>query len=114
MQGEGSEMEGVQALLSALGLCAKARALVYGTPMVCEALKGNKKPFLVLCASDNAPNTNKRIADRCAFYGVLLADTHTTGEELARALGKGGHLAAVAITDAQLCHLVTSKLALLK
>ena len=114
MQVKNAEDERVQALLRALGFCAKARALVYGTPMVCEALKGNKKPHLVVSALDNAPNTQKRIADRCAFYGVSLVSAHTTGADLAHALGKEGHLAVVAITDEQLCRLVRSKLSALE
>ena len=40
-------------LLSTLGLCARARKLVMGTPMVCEALRDKKNPVIaVLEASD--------------------------------------------------------------
>ena len=99
-----------EALLRALGLCAKARALVYGVPMICEALKGGKKPLLVLHASDNAPNSDKRLRDRCAYYGVRLVRIGADGETLAKALGKTSRLAAVAVTDEHLCRLVLSKL----
>jgi ribosomal protein L7Ae-like RNA K-turn-binding protein len=93
-------------LLHALGICAKARALVCGTPMVCEALKGNSRPRLVIEASDNSENTAKRLADRCAFYGVELWRVAIDGETLARAIGKSGRVAAVAVSDENLCKLL--------
>ena len=55
--------------LRLLGLAARARALVIGTPLICTALsraaKG-KTPLVVLCAGDASANTKKRIADRTA------------------------------------------------
>ena len=95
-------------ILNALGLCARARGLVYGTPMVCEALRARQKPRLVVEASKNSGNTSKRIADKCAFYGVELVQIAADGEALARAVGKSGWVAAVAITDENLCRLVQS------
>ena len=55
--------------LQALGLCAKARQLVLGTPMICDALKSKKKPYLVLCASDNSENTAKDWQTEPLFMG---------------------------------------------
>lgn len=92
--------------LRALGLCAKARALVCGTPMVCEALRGKKKPLLVLCASDNSENTDKRLSDKCTYYEVEKTVLEAGGEELAAAIGKKSRVAAVAVTDENLCRLV--------
>ena len=91
-------------LLSTLGLCARARKLVTGTPMVCEALRqGGKAPVLaVLEASDTSDNTHKKLSDKCAYYKVPLyrlpADTATLG----RAIGKTGAVAAVGVTDTNL------------
>ena len=99
------------ALLRSLGLCAKARAVVFGTPMICESLAGKRKPYLVIGASDNSENSAKRLRDKCTFYGVRLAVCDVSGEELAHAVGKTGHLAAVAVTDANLCRLVEKHLA---
>lgn len=99
-----------EALLHALGLCARAGKLLYGVPMICEALSKKQKPFLVLCASDNAENSAKRLRDRCKFYGVRLASAETDGERLAHAVGKAGRLAAVAVTDVQLCRLAEQHL----
>ena len=96
--------------LGALGICAKAGKLICGTPLICEALKAKKQIFLVVEASDNSENTRKRLNDRCAFYGVNKVCLECNGDALAKALGKGGRVAAAAITDQQLCRLVTEKL----
>jgi ribosomal protein L7Ae-like RNA K-turn-binding protein len=100
-----------QKVLNALGLCAKARRLITGTPMVCESLRGAKKPFLVLCAADNSENTAKKLKDKTAFYGVPLVTLSASGAILANAVGKrGGQVAAVAITDENFCRLITASL----
>ena len=96
--------------LSALGLCAKARRLVCGTPMICEALRAKNKPFLVILASDNSENTEKKLTDKCRFYGVPLAHVAADGERLAAAVGKQSRVAAVAVTDENLCRLVENTL----
>ena len=100
-----------QKTLNALGLCAKARKLITGTPMVCESLRGAKKPFLVLCAADNSQNTAKKLSDKCSFYGVPAIILEATGASIADAVGKkGGQVAAVAVTDENLCRLILSSL----
>ena len=96
----------LQRLLSALGLCAQARKLIVGTPMICEAMRGKSKPFLVVCAADNAENTQKKLSDKSAFYGVKMKVVDIDGETLATAIGKHAKVAAVAITDKNLCRLV--------
>ncbi len=104
-----AEQEGRQ-LLFALGLCAKAGKLICGTPMICEALRGKARPQLVLTAADNSPNTAKRLRDKCAFYRVELFQTALSGESLAHAVGKTGHVAALAVTDANLAIMVRNNL----
>ncbi len=99
-----------RALLFSLGLCAKAGKLIYGVPMVCEALKKQKSVVAVFCAADNSPNSAKRLLDRCAFYGVPLYTLDIDGDTLAGAVGKSARLAALAVTDQNLCQLVLSKL----
>ncbi len=101
---------GEERLLSALGLCAKARKLVFGTPMVCEALKEKRKPYLVVEAGDNSENTRKRLEDRCGFYGVRKHRLEASGEALAHAVGKTGKVAAVAVTDENLALLILGRL----
>ena len=100
-----------QKTLNALGLCARARKLVIGTPMVCESLRGAKKPFLVLCAADNSENTAKKLKDKCSFYGVPIVTLNASGASLADAVGKKGRqVAAVAVTDENLCRLIRTSL----
>lgn len=99
-----------RALLFALGLCAKAGKLIYGVPMICEALKKQKSVIAVFSAADNASNSAKRLSDRCAFYGVSLHVLDIDGDTLSSAVGKSGRLAAMAVTDQNLCQLVLSKL----
>ena len=81
--------------------------------MICDTLKaGKQKIYLVLGASDNSENTAKRLSDRCAYYGVPLTVLDTDGTSLARAVGKSGHVAAVALTDENLYRLVENTLTL--
>ena len=97
--------------LNALGLCARARKLIFGSPMICEALRAKKnKPLLVLCANDSSENTAKRLRDRCAFYEVRMETLECNGEALAKAVGKTGKLSAVAVSDENLCRLVSGTL----
>ena len=104
------EMMKVEKTLSALGLCAKARHLVCGTPMICEALRSKNKPYLVVSASDNSENTDKKLTDKCAFYRVPCVRIQASGERMALAVGKQSRVAAVAVTDENLCRLVENTL----
>lgn len=95
-------------LLSSLGLCARAGKLIFGVPMICEALRkgGKKAPVLIVEAADTSDNTHKRIADKAAYYKVRTVRLNCDGATLASALGKTSSLAAVAITDGQMCQMV--------
>ena len=99
-------------LLSTIGLCARARKLVMGTPMVCEALrKGGKTPVLaVLEASDTSTNTHARLTSKCAYYKKPLYRLPATTEELAHAIGKSAAVAAVGVTDPDLLRALTPNL----
>lgn len=100
-------------LLRTLGLCAKAGALLYGVPMLCEAMRsprGGKKPLWVLAGNDNAENSAKKLRDKCAYYGVELTVLPVDGAQLAHAVGKPSRLSAVALTDANLCVLLRKNL----
>lgn len=103
-------MKSLERTLGALGLCARARKLVFGTPQVCEALKGREKPYLVLMPSDNSENTAKRLRDRCAYYGTPLVVLETDADRLSAAVGKKGRISSVAITDPNLYRLVADTL----
>lgn len=97
-----------------LGFAARARALVIGVPLICTALsKGaaGKTPLVVLCAEDASPNTQKRITDRTAFYGVECITLPLTCAQLAHAIGKKEALvAAVGVTDQNLAAAVKAAL----
>ena len=95
-------------LLGALGLCARARKLIFGVPMICDALrKGGKDiPVIIFEASDTSDNTHKKIADKSAYYKVRTVRLKSDGATLASALGKTSSLAAVAITDQQMARMV--------
>ena len=94
-------------LLSSLGLCVGAGAAIIGVPLICAAMKkgGAKAPKMVFEASDSSDNTHKRISDRCAFYGVKQIRLGCDGMALAAAVGKSSSVAALAVTDENLCRL---------
>ena len=90
-------------LLSTLGLCARARGLVTGTPMVCDAMragatKGKQTVLAVLVASDASANTKEKLTSKCTYYGVPLYCPEITVADMGRAVGKSGLVAAVGIT----------------
>ena len=97
-----------------LGLAARARALVIGTPLICTALSKkakDKTPLLVLLAEDASENTKKRLADRTAFYGVELKPLPLTCAQLAHMIGKKEALvAAVGVTDQNLAAAIKAAL----
>ena len=107
-------------LLSTIGLCARARKLVMGTPMVCEAMRIRKPAVLaVLEASDTSENTHHKLVSKCTYYQIPLYRLNTHHKlvskctyyqiplyrltadtaRLAHAVGKTGAVAAVGITD---------------
>ena len=95
-------------LLSLLGLCARAGKLIFGVPMICEAMRrgGKKSPLIVFESSDTSENTHKKIADKTAYYKVRTVRLKSDGAALASALGKTFFLGAVAITDEQMYKMV--------
>lgn len=106
-QGEHVEHTEEKVLLS-LGLCARARKIVFGAPMICEAMRkgGVQRPYAVFEANDTSENTHKRISDKCKFYNIRLYRLSVDGVTLAKALGKSASLAAVGVTDEKMCAMV--------
>ena len=96
----------MQGVMRALGLCRRAGALIAGAPMICEGLRGKKKPLIVLEACDTSDATHKKLTDKCSFYKTEHVRLGVSGEERARAVGQTGVLAAVAVTDENLALLV--------
>ena len=90
-------------LLSTLGLCARARGAVIGTPMVCDAMrasaaKGKQTVLAVLVAADASENTKEKLTSKCTYYGVPLFFPPVTVADMGHAVGKSGLVAAVGIT----------------
>ena len=81
-----------------LGLCKRAGATVIGTPMVVKGLQ-EKKILSVFYSATASANTEKRITDKCAYYGIACHKTGYTSEELGAAVGKSGAVSALGITD---------------
>ena len=100
--------ESLQKLLKALGLCVRANKVIFGVPMVCEAMRkgGVNSPVLIIEPSDASVGTQKKIADKAAYYKVRKVRINCDGATLALALGKTSSLAAIAITDKQMCKMV--------
>lgn len=85
-------------VLSYIGIAKKAGRLTFGTDAVCDALRrGGKNP--VFAASDISSATEKKLTDKCAFYGVKLVKLEANTTQLGHAIGKTGAVAAVYITD---------------
>lgn len=99
-------------LLMTIGLAAKAGKIIYGTPLICEGLrqKGEKKPVVVLEASDTSENTHKKLSDKCAFYETPLIKLPATMSEISAAVGKTSLVAALGIKDIGLAEAVLGKL----
>ena len=97
------------ALLTTIGLAAKAGKLIFGTEQICEALRCGKKVFLIIEASDTSENTHKRIGDKSSYYGVRKERIDADSASLGSAVGKSP-LAAVGITDEGFCVAVDKKL----
>lgn len=86
-------------LLKFLGLCRRAGKTVHGTPLVCTALAAKRPPFLVLMSEEASDGTKKKLCNKTSFYRVSLLSLPVSCERLAKAVGKTGELAAVAVTD---------------
>ena len=96
--------------LGFLGLAARAGRVIAGVPLICTALQKGKKdkaPVLVLLAADASENTEKRVTDRTAYYGVPLIRLSVDRTVLALRVGKrGGAVAAVGITEPSLARAI--------
>ena len=91
--------ERCERLLKFLGLCRRAGKTVHGTPLVCTALAAKHPPYLVLMSEEASAGTRKKLTNKTSFYHVSLLSLPVSCERLAKAVGKTGELAAVAVTD---------------
>jgi ribosomal protein L7Ae-like RNA K-turn-binding protein len=84
--------------LSLLGLCKRSGNVIAGTPLVTKSLPQGKIS-LVFYSSASSPNTEKKISDKTAFYGVESIKIDISAEEIAHAIGKSGSVTSVGITN---------------
>ena len=82
-----------------LGMCARARKIIHGIPLIRKALRSASPPKLVLYSHTASQNSKKRITDKCIYYRVQSIEIPLGTDELARCTGKSGAVAAVGITD---------------
>ena len=73
-------------ILSNIGLCNRARGLVVGTDIVLDNVRAGKVK-LVFLANDASLNTQKKVQDKCNYYGVEVIKSYSS-EELSLAVGK--------------------------
>ena len=84
--------------LSMLGLCRRAGAVIIGTDLVTKSLPSGKVK-LVIYAGNSSANTEKKITDKCKFYGVTCVKAQESTDEIAHAIGKLSSVSVVGITD---------------
>lgn len=75
------------AVVSLLGLAARARKLISGEELVLKELR-KKKLQLVLLAADASEGTKKKVTNKCEYYKVpirIIGDRSAIGQ----AIGKG-------------------------
>ena len=94
-----SDLDFSTRFLRFLGLCRRAGKTVHGTPLVCTALAGKRRPFLVVMSAFASDGTQKKLTNKCKFYSVPLLSVDVATDILAHAVGKTGDLAAVGIMD---------------
>ncbi|MCD7775770.1 MAG: hypothetical protein LUH54_00120 [Firmicutes bacterium] len=88
-------------VLSYFGIAKRGGLLIAGTPNVCDTLRrGGRYP--VFAASDISVTTEKKLSDKCAFYGAELIKLSASAEELSVSIGRSGATAAVYINDSRL------------
>ena len=81
-----------------LGLSRRAGALIIGTDLVTKALPSGRVK-LVMYAGSSSHNTEKKITDKCKFYGVNCVKLTYDGDEIAHAIGKLSSVSVIGITD---------------
>ena len=81
-----------------LGLCRRAGKLITGTDLVTKSLP-SKKAYLVIYTSDASKNTEKKVTDKCSYYGVECVKSSFSSLEISSAIGKNGAICTLGITD---------------
>ena len=85
-------------VLSMLGLSRRAGAVIIGTDLVTKSLPSGKVK-LVMYSCDSSANTEKKITDKCSFYGVKCIKLKLSSSEIGDIIGKSGAVCTLGITD---------------
>ena len=84
--------------LGMLGFAMRAGKVVIGADLVCRAVSSAKARLVLVCTAASE-NTQKKILNKCRFYGVRVLTCAVSPERLGELLGKLYAPSAVAITD---------------
>ena len=98
------KMTAANKVLSRLGLAMRAGKLSSGEEIVLKAIRSGEAK-LVLLSGDASENTRKKIADKCASYGIPLLIGFTR-HELGAAVGKPERV-IFAVTDKGFADMLT-------
>ena len=85
--------------LRLLGLAKRGGNTIAGAPLIFAAMHKGHPPALVIAASDASCGSAKKIRTQCAYYRVPLLLSPYPRAVLSHAVGEGGLVAAVAVTD---------------
>ena len=85
-------------ILSMLGLARRAGAVIIGTDLVTKALPSGRVK-LVMYAENASANTEKKITDKCKFYGTQCVKLTYSSDEIAHAVGKSSSVTVVGVAD---------------
>ncbi|MCR5388591.1 MAG: ribosomal L7Ae/L30e/S12e/Gadd45 family protein [Lachnospiraceae bacterium] len=98
---------GLDPVLSMIGLANKAGAVKSGRLMIESSIK-SESARLIIIAGDASEGTAKKINDMCSYRNVP-AVTYSTKEMLGRCVGKDLR-SALAVTDENLAKAILSKM----
>lgn len=86
-----------QKCIQLLGLANKARKIVTGEDLVLTEVK-SKRAKMVFLASDASANTEKKMTDKCTYYGIQVIRNFDR-VSLGTAIGKEARV-SLAVLDA--------------
>ncbi len=94
------KQDGSERILSLLGLAYRAGFVTVTVPAVCQLLRGRAGAAKrVYCPRGVSANTEKKLADKCRFYGVPLVRLDVDTDAFSKAFGKSAAVCAAALTD---------------
>ena len=93
--------------LAMLGLAKRSGSATIGTDLVTKSLPRGKIK-LVVYANNSSDNTEKKITDKCKYYGVNCIKAPFSSEELAHAVGSQATVCVIGIANESFSKELTS------